>query len=109
VKQFILILLTITSIFNCSPKLHLPEAVKTAKSPDPAVNANKSKIVLRLQELDYLLPYFAEMHKLEHTETFIYYIHQHTGWNEVNRWLEINQSKVNLFRDWTSSFKWKFR
>ena len=56
----------------------------------------------------HLFPYFANLHENEHSEAFIYYIHQSAGNNEIDEWLSENGNKVEAFLNWLVEYRWNF-
>ena len=55
---------------------------------------------------NYYRPYFLEMVRLHHVETFAYFIQQSDNSPECIRWLEQNPAKVEAFLAWSKDFIW---
>jgi tetratricopeptide (TPR) repeat protein len=54
----------------------------------------------------YYLPYFLELKKQGHTETFAYFINQRSNLPEVNSWLQLHQDKISNFLLWSRNYHW---
>jgi hypothetical protein len=50
---------------------------------------------------DYYVPYFIEMQKQKHVETFVYLIHSSSEEEGVLTWLEKNPDKIHTFLEWS--------
>lgn len=54
----------------------------------------------------YYLPYFLELKQQGHTEAFTYFINQRSDLPQVNSWLQLHQTQLTKFLDWSRNYHW---
>ncbi len=56
---------------------------------------------------DYFAPYFIEMSKNGHIETFSYIAYSSSSEKYVKKWINKNKEKIDAFYVWSNNYSWK--
>jgi tetratricopeptide (TPR) repeat protein len=56
---------------------------------------------------EYYVPYFIELKEKDLIETFSYLVYASSEKKDVQKWLDKNEVKIELFYEWSSEYEWE--